>query len=172
LPGLWAIGECAATGAHGANRLASNSLLEAVVFGARAAADVADVAGPDNPISALPAPVVDAEPTALAVATLRKTMTMNVGLERNAADLSAAFATIAQLEKANAGDADMRNMAATSLLIAGAALARKESRGGHFRSDYPQTDESFAHRTFTTLAEVCAAAAAAPRAKPALKAVK
>ena len=171
LAGLWAIGECASTGAHGANRLASNSLLEAIVFGARAAADVADVAGPENPISTLAAPVVDAQPTALAVATLRKTMTMNVGLERNAADLGQAIATISQLEKANIADADMRNMAATSLLIAGAALARKESRGGHFRSDYPQADEALARRTFTTLAEVCAANDE-PRATPALKAVK
>ena len=172
LPGLWAIGECASTGAHGANRLASNSLLEAIVFGARAAADVADIAGSENPIAMLAAPVVDAQPTALAVATLRKTMTMNVGLERNATDLTAAFATISQIEKANSGDADMRNMAATSLLITGAALARKESRGGHFRSDYQTTEQAFARRTFTTLAEVCAAAGDTPRAAPALKAVR
>lgn len=154
LPGLWAIGECASTGAHGANRLASNSLLEAVVFGARAAADVAHIVEADNTIAHLPAPAYDPPPTALAVATLRKTMTMNVGLERNDADLRAALAAIAQLEKANAADPDMRNMTATSMLIAGAALARKESRGGHFRSDFPQTDPAQAKRTFTTLAEV------------------
>lgn len=154
LPGLWAIGECASTGAHGANRLASNSLLEAVVFGARAAADVAHIVEADNTIAHLPAPAYDPPPTALAVATLRKTMTMNVGLERNDADLRVALAAIAQLEKANAADPDMRNMTATSMLIAGAALARKESRGGHFRSDFPQTDPAQAKRTFTTLAEV------------------
>jgi L-aspartate oxidase len=154
LPGLWAIGECASTGAHGANRLASNSLLEAIVFGARAAADVAHIVGADNAILTLPAHPAGAAPAALALATLRKTMTMNVGLERNEADLNAALGTIAQLERANVADVDMRNMTATALLIAGAALARKESRGGHFRSDYPRTDQALAQRTFTTLGEV------------------
>ncbi|MBL9095523.1 MAG: L-aspartate oxidase [Alphaproteobacteria bacterium] len=157
LPGLWAIGECASTGAHGANRLASNSLLEAIVFGARAAADVAHIVGADNAILTLPAHPSAAAPAALALATLRKTMTMNVGLERNHADLTAALAAIAQIERANAADVDMRNMTATALLIAGAALARKESRGGHFRSDYPRTDEAQAKRTFTTLGQVRAA---------------
>lgn len=151
LKGLWAIGECASTGAHGANRLASNSLLEAIVFGARAAKDVAHAARHETNAAR---PVANGTlPTAVAVATLRHTMTMNAGLERDAEGLTQALATILQLEKANAGDADMRNMTATALLIAGAALSRQESRGGHFRSDYPKT-AALAKRTFTTLAEV------------------
>jgi L-aspartate oxidase len=151
LKGLWAIGECASTGAHGANRLASNSLLEAIVFGARAAKDVAHVARQETNAAR---PVKNGTlPTAVAVATLRHTMTMNVGLERDAEGLTQALAAITQLEKANAGDADMRNMTATALLIAGAALSRRESRGGHFRSDYPATDAQ-AKRTFTTLADI------------------
>jgi L-aspartate oxidase len=153
LPGLWAIGECASTGAHGANRLASNSLLEAIVFGARAAADVAHVArqaaGPSMPSPA----IGETAPTALALATLRKTMTMNVGLERNAHDLSTALATILRLEQAGAADPDLRNMTATATLIAAAALKRTESRGGHFRSDFPQADAAQANRTFIALSE-------------------
>ena len=91
--------------------------------------------------TAMPPPaIIDAPPTALAIATLRHAMTMNVGLERNASDLVAALATIAHLEKADAGDPDLRNMTATATLIAAAALNRTESRGGHFRSDYPQAD--------------------------------
>lgn len=153
LSGLWAIGECASTGAHGANRLASNSLLEAIVFGARAATDVARVAQHSEGTTA-PSPVInDTAPTALALATLRKTMTMNVGLERNAGDLSAALATILRLEQAGTGDPDLRNMTATATLIAAAALKRTESRGGHFRSDFPTADPAQAKRTFIDLSE-------------------
>lgn len=167
LKGLWAIGECASTGAHGANRLASNSLLEAIVFGARAAADVAHVARRQTNAAR---PVTNGTlPTAVAVKTLRHTMTMNVGLERDAEGLTQALATIAQLEKANAGDADMRNMTATALLIAGAALNRRESRGGHFRSDYPMTNAALAKRTFTTLAKIRKTAAEAAGEHPPAK---
>ena len=106
---------------------------------------------------------------------LRMTMTLNVGLERNAGDLIAALALIAQLEKANGADPDMRNMAATASLIAGAALNRTESRGGHFRSDYPTADPAQAKRTFVTLAEIRATVALAvqqTKAATSLKAVK
>jgi L-aspartate oxidase len=124
----------------------------------------------------LPSPTAnDNQPTALAVAALRKTMTQDVGLERNEAGLTAALAAIAKLETANAGDPDLRNMTAASMLIAGAALARRESRGGHFRSDYPTADAARATRTFTTLAEVRASAAHAVRevrAATQLKAVR
>ena len=67
------------------------------------------------------------------------------------------------LEKAGTGDPDLRNMTATSLLIAGAALNRTESRGGHFRSDYPQADPALAKRTFVTLAQIRATAELALR---------
>jgi L-aspartate oxidase len=81
-------------------------------------------------------------------------MTTQVGLERNADDLTRAIGLILKLEKAAAHDPDMRNMAATCLLIAGAALMRTESRGGHFRSDYPTTQAAWARRTIVTLDEV------------------
>jgi L-aspartate oxidase len=77
--------------------------------------------------------------------------------------LTEALATIAQLETANAGDADMRNMTATAMLIAASALKRQESRGGHFRSDFPQTDPALAQRTVTTLTEARNATAHAVR---------
>ncbi len=175
LEGLWAIGECASTGAHGANRLASNSLLEAVVFGARAAADVERVARRHDPKPDHQTPATGSPPNGPAVTKLRLTMTLNVGLERNATDLITALATIAQLEKANVADPDMRNMAATASLIAGAAFNRTESRGGHFRSDYPQADPAQAKRTFVTLADIRATVALAvqdTKARASLKAVK
>ena len=165
LDGLWAIGECASTGAHGANRLASNSLLEAIVFGARAAGDVERIAHRHHTKLDHQAPENAGTPNGPAVTTLRKTMTMNVGLERNATDLIAALATIDQLEKANLADPDMRNMTATASLIAGAALNRTESRGGHFRSDYPKADPTQAKRTFVTLADIRATTALAVRDK-------
>ena len=175
LEGLWAIGECASTGAHGANRLASNSLLEAVVFGARAASDVERVTHHHNPKLDHQAPANGGTPNGPAVTTLRKTMTMNVGLERNATDLVAALAAISQLENANLADPDMRNMTATASLIAGAAFNRTESRGGHFRSDHPQADAAQAKRTFVTLADIKATMALAAqdtKARSSLKAVK
>ena len=155
LPGLWAIGECASTGAHGANRLASNSLLEAIVFGARAADDINRTSTRATRTHAPVMPPEAMTPTALpALSGLRHTMTTQVGLERNADDLTRAIGFILKLEKAAAHDPDMRNMAATCLLIAGAALMRTESRGGHFRSDYPTTQAAWARRTIVTLDEV------------------
>jgi L-aspartate oxidase len=152
LAGLWAIGECAGTGAHGANRLASNSLLEAVVFGARAASDVGAIASLARPLPVTPIGEQEAlSPHALA--TLRHTMTMNVGLERSAASLREALAVIARLENAGGNDADLKNMTATAMLIASAALQREESRGGHFRSDFPTPSEAWRHRTFILLDE-------------------
>ena len=163
LPGLWAIGECAGTGAHGANRLASNSLLEAIVFGARAANDVSSVACVAQPLSraASIGQQVSFSPSTLA--TLRQAMTMNVGLERNAAGLREALAQIARLERAGGNDADLKNMTATATLIAAAALQREESRGGHFRSDFPLPSEAWRHRTLITLDAAAGIAARAPR---------
>jgi L-aspartate oxidase len=157
LGGLWAVGECAATGLHGANRLASNSLLEAIVFGARAADDIAANvtarAGHGTP----PAPERFASPAPPHV--LREAMTRLVGLERDEAGLSEALAVIAQVERAGGNEPALLNMTAAAKLVTSAALARRESRGGHYRSDYPNTDPA-PRRTFMTLGEAEAVAGA------------
>jgi L-aspartate oxidase len=162
LPGLWAIGECSSTGAHGANRLASNSLLEAIVFGARAAADInAAIGRTQETRAAILPPESQSQAAPPSLAPLRRIMSANVGLERNAEDLHRAIDFILKLEKAAAHDPDMRNMAATCLLVAGAALLRTESRGGHFRSDFPAPRAEWNRRTFLTLDEVRASLATA-----------
>jgi L-aspartate oxidase len=154
LDGLWACGEAASTGAHGANRLASNSLLEAVVFATRAADDIR-VRGP---LARAPTSVmgVDAafatEPSDGDVALLRKTMSRHVGVIRDQAGLQEALSVISQLEKA-CRSTRFLNMLVAAKLITTAALARTESRGGHYRSDFPESDPAWRHRSFLTLAD-------------------
>lgn len=150
LKGLWAIGEVASTGVHGANRLASNSLLEAVVFGARAAHDLKTL-----PASAktemreeMPAPHHDIKQAAQ---SLRKIMSDKVGVIRDNAGLREALTEIERLER-EAKDPILHNKAVVALLIAASAFRRRESRGAHFRSDYPQPITP-AERTILTLNE-------------------
>jgi L-aspartate oxidase len=150
LDGLWAVGECASTGLHGANRLASNSLLEALVFGARAAQDVKGATAPRAGRGMPPAPsrFVAAPPPQ----RLRDAMARHVGLERDRTGLKTALETIAAIERAGAGEPSLLNMTATAKLVAAGALARRESRGAQFRTDYPKTD-AVGQRSFLTLAE-------------------
>jgi len=152
--GLWACGEVTSTGAHGANRLASNSLLEAVVFGARVARDIGSVL-PPLPSGRIAAETlsVSARANEEAERTLRQTMSTEVGVIRDAGSLTRALSTIAALERENEGDRRLANMLSTAKLIAAAALARKESRGAHFRSDCPAPDEAQAKRSYLTLAK-------------------
>jgi L-aspartate oxidase len=155
LDGLWAAGEVASTGVHGANRLASNSLLEAVVFAARIAQDISGV----MPQNARPLPV---EPPFRAeqvpelasphAQELRAIMSRRVGVIRDAKGLASALGSITRIER-EATTPALRNMAIAALLIAAAAFARRESRGAHTRSDYPQTDPAQARRAFLTLAD-------------------
>jgi len=163
--GLWACGEVAATGAHGANRLASNSLLEAVVFGARAAKDIAaTVRGAEPTTLAAEAKPVAAPPIETdspAVKTLRQAMTAKVGVIRDEASLRDALGVIAGLEPGASTDRHLANMLTTAKLVTAAALARRESRGAHFRSDYPAPDPELAQRSMLTLTEAEAIAAAA-----------
>jgi L-aspartate oxidase len=161
--GLWACGEVASTGAHGANRLASNSLLEAVVFGARIAADIAGTLpvaqGEVRPKPLTPASPPDSEQSARAVHQIRRTMTAEVGVIRNGSSLTDGLRVIASLETSATRDRRLLNMLTTAKLITVAALERKESRGAHFRSDYPQADARLASRSFFTLAQADAIAA-------------
>ncbi len=150
LPGLWSVGECASTGLHGANRLASNSLLEALVFGARAAEDIAANVAIQRGQGSPPAPQRFAATAPPHV--LRDAMTRRVGVERNEAGLRDALAVIDQVERAGGTEPALLNMTAAARLVTVAALERHESRGGHYRTDYPRTD-LVGQRSFMTLAD-------------------
>lgn len=172
--GLWACGEVTSTGAHGANRLASNSLLEAVVFGARVADDIASSL-PPLPSTKITISTPDAEtyePNKEAEQTLRRTMSEDAGVIRDAQSLTKALSTIVSLERDNEDDKQLANMLTTAKLITAAALKRKESRGAHFRSDYPAPDEAQAKRSFITLSKADEIASeAAPSSPPRLRVV-
>ena len=152
LPGLYAAGECASTGVHGANRLASNSLLEAAVFGARAgrAAALAAEPAPARLVRLL-APELPEE----AVQTLRQAMSRDAGVIRTGDGLLRLLEVIEDLEARHGRTAAL----AAARLIAAAALARAESRGGHFRADAPQTDAQ-GRRTFLRWSDLLPAATA------------
>ncbi len=144
LDGLWAVGECAATGAHGANRLASNSLLEAVVFAHRIGERLREAPAPLS-ARARPAETPPILPNA-AHAGLRQLMQTHAGVVRDAAGLSAALGEIDALRRVH-GDA---YALIAARLVVTAALARNESRGAHFRSDFPDAGaprRSFLNRT-------------------------
>ena len=98
-------------------------------------------------------PVARLGPDSQGVQALRRTMTGNAGVIRDDASLRAALAMIASLERSGASDPRLGNMLTTAKLIAAAALMRKESRGAHFRSDYPEANPALAHRSLLTLAE-------------------
>ncbi|WP_395644532.1 L-aspartate oxidase [Terricaulis sp.] len=150
LEGLSAVGECASTGAHGANRLASNSLLEAVVFAHRIGERLRDLTAPPEmrfEPRELP-PALPPEPRA----ELRALMQRHAGVVRDGAGLTAALDRVDALCDTH-GPA---NPLIAARLILHAALARKESRGGHFRSDYP--DVGAQHRTFLTRQDALPAA--------------
>lgn len=150
---LWAGGEVSSTGAHGANRLASNSLLEAVVFAARIAEDIAGsrIPLPERLPVEQPVPRNCALP-ARSAQNLRTMMSSHVGVIRDENHLAAAVRAFAALER-DTGNIALRNMATTALLVAASALSRRESRGAHHRSDYPSEKKAFAGRTMTTLDE-------------------
>ncbi len=165
LNGLWAGGEVSSTGAHGANRLASNSLLEAVVYAARIAEDI-DGRG-FNP----PARVLETETPRncamppLTEMRLRAMMTSHVGVIRDRDRLAEAVRSFAAIER-DTGNIALGNMATTALLVAASAWARRESRGAHYRSDYPAQQPDLARRTMTTLAAAREIAAALPECAP------
>ena len=166
LPGLFAIGECACTGLHGANRLASNSLLEGMVFGHRAALRLAGQIAElrQSPFPEVPAwQVGNAVPSDEEVVVahnwdeLRRTMWNYVGIVRSNARLRRASRRIALLQEeireyywkhlVTRDLLELRNIATVAELIVECAAARHESRGLHTTIDYPETSERFAADT-------------------------
>ncbi len=148
VPGLYAAGEVACTGVHGANRLASNSLLEGLVFGARAG----EAAAADNfkfQISNFK--LEDREPgtwnleSGISTAVkkrVKRLMWERVGILRDRESLQRAIREFEQIAKSNLSTSS-NNFVTLALLVAKAALWREESRGGHFRNDFPEREKRF-----------------------------
>ncbi len=172
VPGLFAAGECAA-GLHGANRLGGNSLSDLVVFGKRAGEYAAKFAKENGAVSLDPAAAIRAEQVALepfgrtgategpfqVQEALQETMQDLIGIVRTEAEMQKALAAVGTFKERakrvsvsgnreyNPGwhtSLDLPNMLAVSEAIARSAIARKESRGGHFRDDYPDKSAEFA----------------------------
>jgi L-aspartate oxidase len=153
--GLFAAGEAACTGVHGANRLASNSLLEGLVFGARAAIAMrqppqAAALTPDRQMAdgtrpasaaAAGAPPAGATLPPSTVSEIRDLMWRDAGLFRSRDGLARAVASLDQVPAGALEDPALRSLTTVARLIARAALRREESRGGHFRSDFPRRDD-------------------------------
>jgi L-aspartate oxidase len=168
LPALYAAGETAATGVHGANRLASNSLLEGLVFGARSGQAMMEdaPAGKRHPgaLPGSPAPkpgnssvaqkeppktAAKSSPMGAALTKIRDVMWREVGIMRSGKELADATKQLGAVEmpkgeKPGRAEHELRNLHTLAVLIARSALAREESRGSHYRSDFPyRNDEDF-----------------------------
>jgi L-aspartate oxidase len=145
IPRLYAAGEVACTGVHGANRLASNSLLEGVVFGARAArAMLEQRSQPNGSRAHTPAPTAAGH--AIDPLAVQQLAWRYAGIVRDGAGLAEACRRL----EASAPTPEARNVHAVALLIARCALAREESRGAHFRSDFPEKRNELAAHSVVT----------------------
>ena len=164
LKGLYACGEVACTGVHGANRLASNSLLECLVFGVRAGDNAADYASfqtlqlpPDIQILSTEKMTSELDENSVLVAkdSIRKTLWENVGIERDSEGLEQTLSVLEEigseidlcpysptsLQTTDVALCETFNMLNVAWIITQAALVRTESRGGHYRADFPEQDD-------------------------------
>ena len=147
---LYAVGEVARTGVHGANRLASNSLLEGLVFAERVARDLSSV----KRLVRAPAvvkwkvpPLPDRGAAQVAADAIRAVMWENAGIARTARGLREALERLTEIgARLPAGATEELNMLQTAQLVVEAALLRKESRGGHYRADYPRAKRTWTGR--------------------------
>ncbi len=160
IDGLWACGEVASTGLHGGNRLASNSLLEAVVFANRIAQDIHNQAGVQpQKMSSFTLSKEQEIPTKLekklnkTIKELRDIMFMHVGVERDKKGLEEAKERLEELTPKLQQSEKTKNMCLTAKFIITGALNRLESRGSHYRTDKPEKNAS-AKRTFLTLKDI------------------
>jgi len=149
VPGLWACGEVSSTGVHGANRLASNSLLEALVFGARVASSAVgqDLTAPGE-IEIEPPAELDPIAAAPALrAVVRELAWRDLGLVRDGPALAAARRELESIyTRLPAGASECRNLLTAATVVAAAAERRRESRGAHFRTDFPEPREHWRSR--------------------------
>jgi L-aspartate oxidase len=156
LPGLWACGEVSCTGVHGANRLASNSLLEGLVWGSRVAEDI--LAQPPQPPADGGKVVVTwengtagaGENLAGVRRQLRRLAWDELGLVRSGEGLERAAREIERLSRETPTTGELRNLITCARMVAAAASWREESRGSHFRSDFPQPDLTWQRRLVFT----------------------
>jgi len=147
---LYAVGEVARTGVHGANRLASNSLLEGLVFAERVARDLASA----NQVTKPPVtgkwrvpPFTDRGAAQVAADEIRAVMWDHAGIARTARGLRSALERLADIgRRLPPGATEELNMLQTAQLVVEAALLRKESRGGHYRADFPRAKRTWSKR--------------------------
>jgi len=162
IPGLWACGEVACSGAHGANRLASNSLLEALVLGELVAADVRRSIGVSPEARRRPNREPDEGPSDGAPFwapppnqgdTLRAAVTEGLGVLRDGSGIARLLRALPDVVPAGASG-EIANMVLVASLVARGALLREESRGAHRRSDFPRAESAFAYRRLASAAEL------------------
>ncbi|MFE0696334.1 L-aspartate oxidase [Streptomyces sp. YPW6] len=163
VPGLYACGEVACTGVHGANRLASNSLLEGLVFAERIAADIAEVRPPRTPPAEASRDADDLTPLLAPEArtAIQRTMTRGAGVLRSAGSLATAAGELEALHREAAADAEadgaktvvpgvdaweVTNLLLVSRVLVAAAREREETRGCHWREDRPDRDDAHGRR--------------------------
>jgi L-aspartate oxidase len=145
LKGLYAAGEVTCTGVHGANRLASNSLLEGLVFGAKAGEAMISDSSQQSAVSSQSEELAQFNDYGSDIATavkkrVKRVMWERVGILRDKDSLNRALKEFKQISKSNLGTSS-RNFVTVATLVTKAALWREESRGGHSRTDFPERDD-------------------------------